>query len=115
VTEHQPQQTPSRPFLATASPAKWDFLKAQGIKTVMNSRSLEFKDQVLEATGGRGVDVVLNSLTGDYIQASFDVLTAGGWLNASPVRQAIAYGQSTCRETRAWSPPGLLRARATGG
>ena len=63
---------------ATASAAKWDFLKAQGIPLVMSSRDVEFKDEILRATGGRGVDVVLNSLGGEFIPASLDVLAPGG-------------------------------------
>ncbi|SEL85781.1 myxalamid-type polyketide synthase MxaB [Stigmatella aurantiaca] len=64
--------------LATASPPKWSFLQAQGVRHVMNSRSLHFQEQVLEATGGRGVDVVLNSLNGDFIPANLKVLAQGG-------------------------------------
>lgn len=63
---------------ATASPSKWDFLKSTGIQHVMNSRSLEFADQVMELTGGQGVDVVLNSLNGDFIPKSLEVLSRNG-------------------------------------
>jgi len=64
--------------LATASEPKWEFLKSMGVRQVMNSRSLEFADQVLEATAGRGVDVVLNSLNGEYIPKSLAALGRGG-------------------------------------
>jgi acyl transferase domain-containing protein/acyl carrier protein len=63
---------------ATASASKADFVKLHGVSLVMNSRDLSFREAVLEATGGRGVDVVLNSLNGDFIQASLDVLARGG-------------------------------------
>jgi 8-amino-7-oxononanoate synthase len=63
---------------ATASPAKWDFLRALGVRHVMNSRTLDFADQVLAATEGRGVDVVLNSLNGDFIPRSLAALAEGG-------------------------------------
>jgi myxalamid-type polyketide synthase MxaB len=63
---------------ATASPGKWDFLKRQGIAHVMNSRTLGFADEIMRVTGGAGVDVVLNSLTGQAIGKSFDVLRQGG-------------------------------------
>lgn len=65
-------------IFATASPAKWDFLKSLGVKHVMNSRTVEFADQVLAMTGGRGVDIVLNSLTGQYIPKSLAALAQGG-------------------------------------
>ena len=32
---------------------------------ILGSRSVEFADRIIEMTGGRGVDVVLNSLAGD--------------------------------------------------
>ncbi len=63
---------------ATASPPKWDFLRTQGVRHVMNSRTLDFQRQVLEATGGRGVEVVLNCLNADFIPASFNALAQGG-------------------------------------
>ena len=44
----------------------------------MDSRSLAFADQILEATNGEGVHVVLNSLAGDFIPASIRTLAAGG-------------------------------------
>jgi NADPH:quinone reductase-like Zn-dependent oxidoreductase/acyl carrier protein len=63
---------------ATASPAKWDFLKAAGIRHVMNSRTLDFAEQVLALTDGQGVDVVLNCLNGEFIAKSFEALRRGG-------------------------------------
>ena len=64
--------------LATASPGKWEFLKSQGVEHVFNSRTVEFAEQVAECTGGRGVDVVLNSLNGEFIPASLKALGTGG-------------------------------------
>ncbi|GGS14109.1 hypothetical protein GCM10010269_61770 [Streptomyces humidus] len=63
---------------ATASPRKWPLLRSQGVEHVMNSRTLDFADEVLAATGGRGVDVVLNSLNKDYIPAGLRCLAEGG-------------------------------------
>jgi myxalamid-type polyketide synthase MxaB len=65
-------------IFATASPSKWDFLKAQGISHVMNSRTVEFADQLMELTRGQGVDCVLNSLTGEFIPKSLGVLGQRG-------------------------------------
>ena len=65
-------------ILATASPAKWEFLKAAGVHHVMNSRTLDFADQVNAVTGGQGVDIVLNSLNGAFIDKSLQVLRQGG-------------------------------------
>jgi myxalamid-type polyketide synthase MxaB len=63
---------------ATASPGKWDVLRAQGVKHMMNSRTLDFSDEIMRLTKGEGVDVVLNCLTGDAIGKSFDVLGRAG-------------------------------------
>jgi myxalamid-type polyketide synthase MxaB len=65
-------------IFATASPGKWEHLKGQGVRHVMNSRTLDFADEIMRLTGGEGVDVVLNSLTGLAIDKSFDVLKKGG-------------------------------------
>ncbi|RKH44328.1 alpha/beta fold hydrolase [Corallococcus sicarius] len=62
----------------TASPGKWEHVKQHGVTHVMNSRTLDFADEILRITGGRGVDVVLNSLTGEYIPRSANVLAQGG-------------------------------------
>ncbi|AYG44007.1 type I polyketide synthase [Pseudomonas sp. Leaf58] len=64
---------------ATAgSDEKRDFLRLLGVEHVYDSRSLAYADQVLAATGGRGVDVVLNSLAGEAINRNFQVLKPFG-------------------------------------
>ncbi|MEM9155414.1 MAG: type I polyketide synthase, partial [Cyanobacteria bacterium P01_F01_bin.33] len=62
----------------TASPPKWEFLQSMGVKHVMNSRTLEFAEQVMAATEGKGVDVALNSLNGDFIPKSLEVVAPQG-------------------------------------
>jgi NAD(P)-dependent dehydrogenase (short-subunit alcohol dehydrogenase family)/acyl carrier protein len=65
--------------LATAgSPEKRDLLRTLGVQHVMDSRSLAFAEEVRSLTGGKGVDVVLNSLAGEFITASLDTLANGG-------------------------------------
>lgn len=61
-----------------SSPAKRDQLRAMGVDHIHNSRSMDFVDEILTATGGRGVDVVLNSLSGAFVAASFQCLARGG-------------------------------------
>ncbi|MFE2729161.1 SDR family NAD(P)-dependent oxidoreductase, partial [Kitasatospora sp. NPDC059327] len=64
----------------TASPAKWETLRALGLPEdrIASSRSLDFEHRVREATGGRGVDVVLNSLANEFVDASLRLVTDGG-------------------------------------
>ncbi len=51
--------------IATAgTKEKREFLRQMGIEHVFDSRSLDFSNHVMAATNGRGVDIVLNSLTG---------------------------------------------------
>lgn len=65
-------------YATAGSPEKRDFLKALGVQHVMDSRSLAFAEQIAQITGGRGVDIVLNSLAGDFIGSSFGVLADYG-------------------------------------
>ena len=64
---------------ATASSAKQASVRAFGVEHVFDSRQTAFAQEILEATGGEGVDVVLNSLTGPgFIDASLSCLKQGG-------------------------------------
>ena len=64
---------------ATAgSPDKRDYLRTLGVARVYDSRSLAFADEVRAATGGGGVDVVLNSLAGEFLRASLALLRPQG-------------------------------------
>ncbi|XVQ85310.1 SDR family NAD(P)-dependent oxidoreductase [Microbispora siamensis] len=65
--------------IATAgTAAKRDLLLAMGADHVLDSRSLRFAEQVKDLTGGRGVDIVLNSLAGDAINRGVECLRHGG-------------------------------------
>ncbi|GFE67449.1 type I polyketide synthase [Chroococcus sp. FPU101] len=63
---------------ATASPSKWDTLRRMGVKHIMNSRTLDFASEIQQITQGEGVDIVLNSLSGEYITNSLSVLKETG-------------------------------------
>jgi len=64
---------------ATAStPEKWDFLRAQGVEHIFNSRTLDFADEIMAVTDGKGVDAILNSLAGDFIPRNFSILAPFG-------------------------------------
>ena len=64
---------------ATASAPKQAYLRSLGVEHVFDSRTTDFGDEILEATDGEGVDVVLNSLTSEgFIDASLACLRKGG-------------------------------------
>src|SRR5580658_4519270 len=65
---------------ATASPGKWGVLRSLGLDEahIASSRSLEFGERFMEVSGGRGVDVVLNSLAGEFVDVSLGLLGEGG-------------------------------------
>ena len=65
-------------FATAGSEEKRSLLRSLGVRHVMDSRSLQFADDVLRATGGEGVDVVLNSLSGEFISASLKLLRDHG-------------------------------------
>ncbi|PSR19689.1 beta-ketoacyl synthase [filamentous cyanobacterium CCP3] len=62
----------------TASEPKWPVLKDMGVTQVFNSRTLEFAEQITALTSDNGVNVVLNSLNGDFIPKTLSVLGAQG-------------------------------------
>ncbi|MET0233956.1 MAG: type I polyketide synthase [Kibdelosporangium sp.] len=66
--------------LGTASPGKWDALRAAGISPdrIASSRTTEFERRFLAVTAGRGADVVLDSLAGEFVDASLRLLPRGG-------------------------------------
>ncbi|WSY90941.1 type I polyketide synthase [Streptomyces sp. NBC_00873] len=66
--------------LATASEPKWDAVRGLGVAEdrIASSRDLSFREKFLQVTEGAGVDVVLNALAGEFIDASLDLLPRGG-------------------------------------
>ena len=65
-------------FATAGTEDKRALLRSMGIHHVMDSRSLAFADEVRARTGGEGVDLVLNSLSGEFIPASLGVLREYG-------------------------------------
>ncbi|WSL56886.1 SDR family NAD(P)-dependent oxidoreductase [Streptomyces sp. NBC_01725] len=64
----------------TASPAKQELLRSLGVDAghAASSRDLDFEERFRETTDGKGVDVVLNSLAREFVDASFGLLAPGG-------------------------------------
>ena len=76
-------------FATAGSEEKREYLRGLGIARVMNSRTPAFAAEVMEATGGRGVDVVLNSLSGELLERSLEALAPHGRFVELGARDAI--------------------------
>jgi NADPH:quinone reductase-like Zn-dependent oxidoreductase len=87
---------------ATASPAKQEAVRELGVAPdrIASSRTTEFAARFRTATGGRGVDVVLDSLAGEFVDASLGLVAAGG--------RFIEMGKADIRD------PGEIAARWPG-
>jgi acyl transferase domain-containing protein/acyl carrier protein len=73
------QRSGAEIFATAGSEEKRDAVRALGVEHVFDSRSTAFAASVLDVTCGAGVDVVLNSLTGEFIPAGLSTLAPGGW------------------------------------
>ncbi|MEW2157437.1 type I polyketide synthase [Streptomyces sp. NPDC007189] len=64
----------------TASTGKWGTLRAAGLddRHIASSRDTDFEAAFLAVTDGRGMDVVLDSLAGEFVDASLRLLPRGG-------------------------------------
>jgi acyl transferase domain-containing protein/NAD(P)-dependent dehydrogenase (short-subunit alcohol dehydrogenase family)/acyl carrier protein/SAM-dependent methyltransferase len=72
-------RTAGATVVATAGSAeKRAYLRHMGISGVSDSRSMAFVNELRSHTQGEGVDIVLNSLSGELIAGSFDLLRPGG-------------------------------------
>jgi NADPH:quinone reductase-like Zn-dependent oxidoreductase/acyl carrier protein len=65
-------------YATAGSPEKRAYLESLGVKYVSDSRSDRFVADVRAWTGGEGVDVVLNSLSGEFLEKSFALLRSYG-------------------------------------
>ncbi|MDE2121906.1 MAG: zinc-binding dehydrogenase, partial [Betaproteobacteria bacterium] len=65
-------------YASAGSPAKREFLRLLGVAHVLDSRDPGFDQEVLRASSGQGVDVVLNSLAGEAITRNLQCLKPFG-------------------------------------
>ena len=66
-------------YATAGSESKRDRLLALGVRAAFDSHSEDWCDGLMKATGGQGVDVVLNSLAGRHVSLCLQALRAGGW------------------------------------
>lgn len=83
-------------YTTVSSQAKRDYLVRElGVPAshIFNSRDTSFVQGVMAATNGRGVDVIINSLVGDLMHASWDCLVEFGRLVEIGKRELIDAGR----------------------
>jgi acyl transferase domain-containing protein/acyl carrier protein len=72
------QRAGAEVFATAGSEWKRDLLRSLGVRHVFDSRTSNFVNEIMTETSGHGVDIVLNSLAGELLEASFAVLAFGG-------------------------------------
>ncbi|HET7378475.1 MAG TPA: NAD(P)H-quinone oxidoreductase [Gaiellales bacterium] len=70
----------ARVFATAGSPAKCTACERLGAEKAINYRSEDFVEVVKHATGGRGVDVILDMVGGDYLSRNLEALAIDGRL-----------------------------------
>ena len=72
------QQRGARIYATAGSEAKRAYLRNLGVKHVFDSRSMAFVPAIQAITQGQGVDVILNSLSGEAMRLSLGLLAPYG-------------------------------------
>jgi len=88
--------------IGTASTGKHDFLKSSGVDVCIDYTREDFEERVREATGGRGVELVLDSRGGKSLRKSCRCLAPTGRLGV------FGMSEVATRKARGWL--GALRA-----
>jgi synaptic vesicle membrane protein VAT-1 len=67
-------------IFGTASPAKHDAIRAQGVSHAIDYRSRDFEAEAMRITGGEGVDLIMDALGPTSFRKDYRLLRAGGRL-----------------------------------
>lgn len=87
-------------FATVGSQSKREYLvKEMGVPTenIFHSRNASFMEDILAATGGRGVNVIINSLVGDLMHASWSCIAPFGRFIEIGKRELIDAGKLDMR------------------
>lgn len=91
-------------IFGTASPAKHDAIRAQGVTDPIDYRSLDFEQEVSRATDGEGVDLVFDAQGPTSFRKGYRLLRPGGRL--------VMYGISENSHEGRRSIPATLKSLA---
>lgn len=65
-------------FATAGTPEKREFLKSYQIEHIMDSRSLDFEEEIMRISNNEGIDVVFNTLSADAVDAGLRLLKPFG-------------------------------------
>jgi NADPH:quinone reductase-like Zn-dependent oxidoreductase len=89
-------------IFGTASPAKHEAIRAQGVAHPIDYRTLDFEQEVMRLTGGEGVDLVIDAQGPTSFRKDYRLLRSGGRL--------VMYGISENSKEGRRDIPSTLRA-----
>ena len=87
----------------TASAAKHDAIRAQGSSDLIDYRNTDFAAEAMRASGGTGLDLIIDALGPSSFRKDYRILRAGGRL--------VMYGLAEVQTGEKRDLPALLRAR----
>jgi NADPH:quinone reductase-like Zn-dependent oxidoreductase len=88
-------------IFGTASPAKHDAIRAQGVKHAIDYRSQDFEAETMRLTGGEGVDLVIDALGPTSFRKDYRLLRSGG--------RVVMYGLSEATNESGRDIPAALK------
>jgi NADPH:quinone reductase-like Zn-dependent oxidoreductase len=91
-------------IFGTASPAKHDAIRAQGVAHPIDYRSRDFEAEVMQITGGEGIDLAMDALGPTSFRKDYRLLRPGGRL--------VMYGLSESTNAGARDIPAALKSLA---
>jgi NADPH:quinone reductase-like Zn-dependent oxidoreductase len=91
-------------LIGTASAAKHDAIRAQGVTDAIDYRTQDFEDEVMRLTGGEGVDLIIDPLGPTSFRKDYRLLRPGGRL--------VMFGLSEASSGGARDLPATLKSLA---
>jgi NADPH:quinone reductase-like Zn-dependent oxidoreductase len=91
-------------IFGTASPAKHDAIRAQGVTHAIDYRSQDFETEAMRITGGEGVDLIIDALGPTSFRKDYRLLRPGGRL--------VMYGLSEVTKESGRDIPAALKSLA---
>jgi NADPH:quinone reductase-like Zn-dependent oxidoreductase len=88
-------------IFGTASPAKHEAIRAQGVKHAIDYRNQDFEREAMRLTGGEGVDLIIDALGPTSFRKDYRLLRPGGRL--------VMYGLSEVTSESGRDLPAMLK------